>query len=75
MQSQALKNQNQIAKVNNPGLAKEKKKKGLTVTLHIGGKQVDALTDEQIECMVNRLSQTMSVYYTAHLEEFKKIKA
>lgn len=72
MQSQALKRQK--TKVTNPDLAKNnKKKKELTVTFHIAGKQVDSLTDEQIECMVNRLSETMSVYYTAHIEEFKKI--
>lgn len=46
----------------------------LTVTFHIGGKQVDELTDEQRERMAERLSEAMSVYYTAHPEEFKNIK-
>lgn len=49
-------------------------KKELTVTLHIGGKQVDKLTAEQSERMAQRLSETMSLYYTAHPEEFSKIK-
>ena len=48
--------------------------KPLTVTLHIGGKQVDTLTEEQRERMAQRLSETMSVYYTAHPDEFLKIK-
>lgn len=50
------------------------KQKPLTVTLHIGGKQVDRLTDEQCERMANRLSETMSRYYTAHSDEYQKLK-
>lgn len=46
----------------------------LTVTLHIGGKQVDRLTEEQCERMADRLSETMGRYYTANPNEFKKIK-
>ena len=46
----------------------------LTVTFHIGGKQVDELTPDQIERMAERLSETMSIYYTAHPEELKNIK-
>lgn len=46
----------------------------LTVTLHIGGKQVEKLTDEQCERMADRLSETMSRYYTAHSDEYIKIK-
>lgn len=52
-----------------------RKDKPLTVTLHIGGKQVDTLTEEQREKLAKRLSETMSTYYTAHPDEFKKIKA
>ena len=50
------------------------KEKKLTVTLHIGGKQVDTLTPEQRDRMAQRLSEAMSLYYTAHLEEYKRIK-
>jgi hypothetical protein len=50
------------------------KDKPLTVTLHIGGKQVDKLTSEQCERMAQKLSESMSLYYTAHPEEFKNIK-
>ena len=46
----------------------------LTVTLHIGGKQVDTLTAEQSERMAQRLSETMSLYYTSHSEEYSKLK-
>lgn len=48
--------------------------KPLTVTLHIGGKQVETLTAEQREKMAQRLSEAMSIYYTSHVDEFKKIK-
>lgn len=50
------------------------KDKPLTVTLHIGGKQVEKLTAEQSERMAQRLSEAMSLYYTANSEEFRKIK-
>ncbi len=46
----------------------------LTVTLHIGGKQVDKLTSEQCERMAQKLSESMSLYYTAHPTEFQNIK-
>lgn len=48
--------------------------KPLTVTLHIGGKQIEKLTTEQCEQMAQRLSETMSRYYTSHADEFQKIK-
>lgn len=51
------------------------KEKELTVTLHIGGKQVDKLTPEQTERMAERLSESMSLYYTAHPEEYREMKS
>ena len=51
------------------------KQKPLTVTLHIGGKQVDRLTDEQAERIAKRLSDTMSIYYTANPGEYKRIRS
>lgn len=51
-----------------------KRNKKLTVTLHIGGKQVETLTQEQREVIAQRLSKAMSIYYTAHPEEFEQIK-
>ena len=48
--------------------------KALTVTFHIGDKQVDKLTADQSERMAQRLSETMSLYYTAHPTEFTQIK-
>ena len=50
------------------------KRKELTFTLHIGGKQVETLTEEQREKMAQRLSETMSRYYTVHPEEFLLLK-
>ena len=48
--------------------------KPLTVTLHIGGKQIEKLTAEQCEQMAQRLSEAMSRYYTSHKDEYQKIK-
>ena len=48
--------------------------KALTVTFHIGGKQVDKLTAEQGERIAQRLSEAMSLYYTAHPKEFAELK-
>ena len=59
-------------KVHTPDLAKDKKNQ-LTVTLHIGDKQVDTLSTELRERMAKRLSERMGVYYTAHSEEYQKI--
>lgn len=47
--------------------------KPLTVTLHIGGRQIETLTEEQKEKMAKKLSDSMSIYYTTHPEEFKKL--
>ena len=49
-------------------------KKKLTVTLHIGGKQVKKLTDEQVGEMARRLSESMSRYYTANPGEMKQME-
>ena len=49
------------------------KKTPITVSLHIGGKQVDKLTPEQSEALAQRLSAAMSLYYTARPEEYRKI--
>lgn len=50
------------------------KDRKLTVTLHIGGKQVDKLTEEQMDRMAQRLTDAMSLYYTAHPQEFQELK-
>ena len=71
MQSQET-NKSEV-QVHKPDLAKEKKNQ-LTVSFYIGGKQVDKLTAEQSERMAQALSKTMSLYYTAHLDEYQKIK-
>ena len=48
--------------------------KPLTVTLHMGGKQIDKLTPEQCEQMAQRLSETMSRYYSRNISELQKMK-
>lgn len=48
--------------------------KQLTCTFYIGGKQVDKLTPEQTKKMTERLSSSMSLYYSVHPEEYKRIK-
>ena len=49
-------------------------KKELTVTLHIGGEQVETLTEEQRDRLAERMSEAVSLYYTAHLDEYQKLK-
>lgn len=51
-----------------------KKQKLLTCTFFVGGKQVETLTEEQRERMAQRLSEAMSIYYTAHPDEYLKLK-
>lgn len=50
------------------------KGKGLTVTIFIGNKQVDKLSAEQKERMAEKLSTTMSRYYSNHLSEYEQMK-
>lgn len=69
MQSQAI---NTTKEKVTPDLAKRKKE--LTVTLYIGGEQVETLTTEQRKRMAEKLSETMSLYYNLHPEEYKRMK-
>lgn len=46
----------------------------LTVTLHIGGKQIEKLSPEQQKKISQKLSEQMSTFYTANSAEFQKIK-
>ena len=71
MQSQEINNSE--VKVHTPDLAKDKNKQ-LTVTFFIGGKQVDKLTSEQSEKLAQRMAKAMSIYYTAHPDEYQKLK-
>lgn len=48
--------------------------KPLTVTLHIGGKQVESLTPKQCDKIAERLTEAMSLYYTAHPDEYQNLK-
>ena len=51
-----------------------KKKKTITYTLSFGGKQIETLTEKQRDRIAQRLSETMSIYYTAHLMNIRSLK-
>ncbi len=46
----------------------------LTYTIFVGGQPVDKLTPEQIDRMAARIGEAMSTYYTAHPQEYAKLK-
>ena len=50
-----------------------KRNQPLSVTLYVGGKQVDTLTEEQRQRLADRLSEVMSNYFTAHPDEYLKL--
>ena len=52
-----------------------KRNQKLTCTFFVGDKQVDSLTDEQLEKMSQRLGEAMSEYYTVHYDEYLKLEA
>jgi hypothetical protein len=47
----------------------------LTCTFFVGGKQVDKLTPEQTERMAQKVGEVLSIYYTAHHDEYKKMQS
>ena len=51
-----------------------RKEQKLTCTFFVGGKQVDKLSPEYLEKTSKRLGEVMSIYYTAHIEEYKQLK-
>lgn len=53
-------------------MAKQQK---LTYSFYVGGQPVEKLTPEQTKSMADRLSETMSLYYSAHPEEYKRFKS
>ncbi len=48
--------------------------KKLTCTFYMGGEPIERVTDEWREVMMKRVSEAMSLYYTAHPDEYAKIK-
>jgi hypothetical protein len=50
------------------------KQKPIKVTLYLGEKQIQSLPEEYKDEMSKRLSERMSTFYTAHPQEFQKIK-
>lgn len=72
-QSQAKGELTDMQTTSNPTKAKGRGKE-LTVTLYIGGEQVETLTAEQRKRMAEKLSETMSEYYSLHPEEYKEMR-
>ena len=52
-----------------------RKEQKLTCTFFVGGVKVDKLSPEYLEKMSQRLGEVMSIYYTAHPEEYKRLKS
>lgn len=50
------------------------KQKLIKVTLYLGEKQIQSLPEERKDEMSKRLTERMSTFYTAHPQEFQKIK-
>lgn len=51
-----------------------KQSKPLTFSFYVGGERVERLSPEQSKRIAERLAETMSVYYTAHPEEYADFK-
>lgn len=51
-----------------------KKEKKLTCTFFVGKTQIDKLSPEHLDKMAKRLGDVMSIYYTAHSDEYRQIK-
>ena len=52
-----------------------RKEQKLTCTFFVGGKQVDKLSPDHLEKMASKLGDAMSIYYTAHIDEYQKLKS
>ena len=50
------------------------KDKPLTVTFHLGGKQIDKLTDDEKKRIAQRISIGMTSYYEEHPSEINRRK-
>ena len=51
-----------------------RKEQKLTCTFFVVDKQVDKLSPEYLDKMAQRLGDAMSIYYTAHSDEYRQIK-
>ena len=51
-------------------MAKQQK---LTYSFYVGGVQVEKLTPEQTKRMAERIGENMSLYYSAHPDEYRKL--
>ena len=46
----------------------------LTCTFYVGRERVEKLTDDQVNRMAQKIGEAMSSYFTAHPDEYQKIK-
>lgn len=51
-------------------MAKQQK---LTYSFYVGGVKVDKLTPEHQQRIGERLSEAMSLYYSNHIDEYRKL--
>ena len=49
--------------------------KDLTVTFYVGGERVDKLTEEHKERIAQKFGEALSLYYSQHPSEYKKIQS
>ena len=52
-----------------------RKEQKLTCSFYVNGVQVDKLTPDHLDKMASRLGEVMSIYYTAHIDEYQKLKS
>ena len=50
-----------------------RKNKEITVTLFVGGQQVNELTTQQIEKIQEKFENKLSAYYSVHIEEYARL--
>ena len=50
-----------------------RKDQKLTCTFFVGKTKVDKLTPEHLDKMAQRLGETMSLFYTQHIDEYKQL--
>ena len=50
------------------------KQQKLTYSFYVGGVPVEKLTPEQTQRMAERIGDSLSLYYSAHPDEYRKLK-
>ena len=58
-----------------PEMVRLMAKRKITCTFYMGGERIEKLTSEQCERMAKKVGEAMSLYYTAHPEEYAQLKS